>query len=58
VLLEAQLFYAQVRGLEEKVKTPLFERFLSDIFSDFDAKIVKNMCVGLKIKLLSQYQNC
>ncbi len=49
-----QLFYAQARGLEEKAaKKLLLEGFLSDLFSSFDAKIVKNSGARLRKKLLS-----
>ncbi len=46
-----QLFYVQARGLEEKVaKKLLLEGFLSDLFSGFDAKILKNIHASLKAK--------
>jgi len=46
-----QLFYAQARGLEEKVaKKLLLEGFLSDLFSGFDSKMLKNIRRALKTK--------
>jgi len=45
------LFYTQARGLEEKAaKKLLLEGFLSDLFSGFDAKMLKNIHAGLKAK--------
>lgn len=47
-----QLFYAQARGLEEKAaKKLLLEGFLSDLFSGFEAKILKNIRTNLSTKL-------
>ena len=49
-----QLFYAQARGLEEKAaKRLLLEGFLSDLFSGFEAKILKNALINLRNKLLN-----
>jgi len=46
-----QLFYAQARGLKEQVaKKLLLEGFLSDLFSGFDEKILKNIHASLKAK--------
>ncbi len=49
-----QLFYAQARGLkEEAAKKLLLEGFLSDLFSEFDSRMLKNARISLRKKLLS-----
>jgi len=51
-----QLFYVQARGLEEKMaKKLLLEGFLSDLFSCFDAKILKKIHTSLKTKSQNFY---
>jgi Fe-S cluster assembly protein SufD len=47
-----QLFYAQTRGLTEKVaKKLLLEGFLSDLFCNFDVKIIEKILINLKNEL-------